>query len=83
MRGYPRNIWTEKHAYWIWTPVIATILSVLPNIPDVEPISRGGLVGALIYDVLLFEGDESWVNGTWGRVGGKEKHEKERVSGSV
>ncbi|KAL8283992.1 hypothetical protein RQP46_005105 [Phenoliferia psychrophenolica] len=26
VRGYPRNIWTDKSAYWIWTPIIATTL---------------------------------------------------------
>lgn len=34
---------------------------------------RGGLGGALVYDVFLYVGEDSWVNSSWGSKISDEK----------
>ncbi len=51
MYGYPKVIWTYRNCYWIYTPIIATIV--------------GALVGAFTYDLLIFSGKESPLNQPW------------------
>ncbi|KIK61299.1 hypothetical protein GYMLUDRAFT_243493 [Collybiopsis luxurians FD-317 M1] len=48
MVGYGKEVFTFRNQYWLWCPVIATIL--------------GAQAGAMFYDVLLFNGKESIVN---------------------
>ncbi|BEI81990.1 hypothetical protein CcaverHIS002_0211500 [Cutaneotrichosporon cavernicola] len=51
MFGYPKVIWTYRNCYWIYTPIIATIL--------------GSLIGAFSYDLFIFSGEESPINQPW------------------
>ncbi|KAH9993586.1 aquaporin-like protein, partial [Russula vinacea] len=48
MVGYGTQAFTFRHHYWIWGPVIAPCC--------------GGLVAALLYDLFIFRGPESFVN---------------------
>ncbi|KIK55578.1 hypothetical protein GYMLUDRAFT_248614 [Collybiopsis luxurians FD-317 M1] len=48
MVGYGSQVYTFRNQYWIWCPIIAPIL--------------GGLTGTLLYDSLIFDGEESLVN---------------------
>ncbi|KDQ62611.1 hypothetical protein JAAARDRAFT_466206 [Jaapia argillacea MUCL 33604] len=48
MVGYGGGVFTYRHQYWLWCPVIAPIL--------------GAQVGTLIYDAFIFTGAESIVN---------------------
>lgn len=53
MFGYPKEIWTTRHCYWIYVPIIATIC--------------GGILGGFVYDAFIFQGKESPLNKPWGR----------------
>jgi len=46
--GYGWDVWTHDRVYWFWGPVLSTVL--------------GGLLGTFLYDVLLYTGEDSWVN---------------------
>ncbi|KAL0946192.1 hypothetical protein HGRIS_012453 [Hohenbuehelia grisea] len=48
MVGYGSQVYTFRSHYWIWCPVAASF--------------AGGLVGALFYDLFLFNGEESIFN---------------------
>jgi len=48
MVGYGAQVFTFRHHYWIWGPIIASCC--------------GGLVACLLYDLLIFRGPESFVN---------------------
>ncbi|KAH9993589.1 aquaporin-like protein [Russula vinacea] len=48
MVGYGAQVFTFRHHYWIWGPVIGSCC--------------GGLVAALLYDLFIFRGPESFVN---------------------
>ncbi|KAF7796448.1 hypothetical protein EIP86_007625 [Pleurotus ostreatoroseus] len=48
MVGYGGAVFSFRNQYWLWAPVIATIL--------------GGLAGTLIYDLCFFTGAESIIN---------------------
>ncbi|KAJ7701742.1 aquaporin-like protein [Mycena rosella] len=48
MVGYGSQVYTFRSQYWLWCPVIATIL--------------GGQAGTLFYDIFLFNGPESRIN---------------------
>ncbi|RPD62715.1 aquaporin [Lentinus tigrinus ALCF2SS1-7] len=48
MVGYGGQVFSFRHQYWLWCPVIAPIV--------------GALVGTFIYDALFFTGSESIVN---------------------
>ncbi|KAH9977043.1 aquaporin [Lactifluus volemus] len=48
MVGYGAQVFTFRHHYWIWGPVIASCC--------------GGLVAGLLYDLFLYRGPESFVN---------------------
>ncbi|EPQ26007.1 uncharacterized protein PFL1_06461 [Pseudozyma flocculosa PF-1] len=50
--GYPSEIlWTFDAWYWLWVPTLATIV--------------GALIGAFIYDGLMYTGGESPLNAKW------------------
>jgi aquaglyceroporin related protein len=53
MYGYPSSIWTYRHCYWIWTPIIACAV--------------GGVFGGFVYDLFLYQGKDSPLNKPWGR----------------
>ncbi|KAK5686004.1 hypothetical protein LTS10_002117 [Elasticomyces elasticus] len=46
--GYPRNLFTAYHNWWIWGPWGADV--------------TGALMGGFIYDIFIFPGSESPVN---------------------
>ncbi|KAF8998104.1 aquaporin-like protein [Cyathus striatus] len=48
MVGYGGQVFSTRHQYWIWTPIIATIL--------------GALAGTTVYDLFLYNGHESLAN---------------------
>ncbi|KIK66866.1 hypothetical protein GYMLUDRAFT_239088 [Collybiopsis luxurians FD-317 M1] len=48
MAGYGKEVFTFRNQYWLWCPIIATIL--------------GAQAGAMFYDVLLYNGKDSIVN---------------------
>ncbi|KAE9395432.1 putative aquaporin 4 [Gymnopus androsaceus JB14] len=48
MVGYGSQVYTFRNQYWIWCPILAPIL--------------GGLTGTMLYDTLIFIGEESLVN---------------------
>jgi aquaglyceroporin related protein len=48
MVGYGRAVFDFRNQYWLWCPLIGTTL--------------GALFGTLIYDVLIYTGDDSIVN---------------------
>jgi len=48
MIGCGSSVFTYRHQYWLWCPIIAPII--------------GAQAGAMFYDVLLFNGKESIVN---------------------
>ncbi|KAJ7481632.1 putative aquaporin 4 [Mycena latifolia] len=48
MVGYGSQVYTFRNQYWLWCPVIATIL--------------GAQAGTLFYDIFLFNGPESRIN---------------------
>jgi len=45
---YGREVWSYRHQYWLWTPILGPIC--------------GGLTGAGLYDLLVFTGPESRIN---------------------
>jgi len=57
--GYPHQIWTNRHHYWVYTPIVGTIF--------------GGLVGGFWYDFFLYQGEESPLNKPWPCFGRKKK----------
>ncbi|CCL98851.1 uncharacterized protein FIBRA_00857 [Fibroporia radiculosa] len=48
MVGYGKAVFTFRHQYWLWCPVIAPIV--------------GGLIAALVYDIFIYVGGESPLN---------------------
>ncbi|KAI0255187.1 aquaporin [Lactifluus subvellereus] len=48
MVGYGTQVFTFRHHYWIWGPIIGSCC--------------GGLVAGLVYDLLIFRGPESFIN---------------------
>ncbi|KAI0277765.1 aquaporin [Russula aff. rugulosa BPL654] len=48
MVGYGAQVFTFRHHYWIWGPIIGSCC--------------GGLVAALLYDLFIFRGPESFIN---------------------
>ncbi|KAI0042138.1 aquaporin [Auriscalpium vulgare] len=48
MVGYGRQVFNFRDQYWIWTPILGSL--------------SGGLVACFVYDVLIFTGDESYIN---------------------
>ncbi|PCH39901.1 aquaporin [Wolfiporia cocos MD-104 SS10] len=48
MVGYGKAVFTYRHQYWLWCPIIGPIV--------------GAIVGVLIYDLFIFRGKESVVN---------------------
>ncbi|KAK3642105.1 hypothetical protein LTR56_010976 [Elasticomyces elasticus] len=46
--GYPRNLFTAYHNWWIWGPWGADV--------------TGAIMGGFIYDIFIFPGSESPVN---------------------
>jgi aquaglyceroporin related protein len=48
MVGYGSQVFTFRHHYWIWGPIIASCC--------------GGLVAGLLYDLFLYRGPESFIN---------------------
>ncbi|GLB38207.1 putative MIP aquaporin (TC 1.A.8) family protein [Lyophyllum shimeji] len=48
MVGYGKAVFTYRHQYWLWCPIMAPIL--------------GGLAGGAFYDAFLFTGQESIFN---------------------
>ncbi|ETW81616.1 aquaporin [Heterobasidion irregulare TC 32-1] len=48
MVGYGREVFNFRDQYWLWCPILGPI--------------AGGLVGAFVYDALIFLGDESILN---------------------
>ncbi|KAF7292860.1 putative aquaporin 4 [Mycena indigotica] len=48
MVGYGSAVYSFRNQYWLWCPIIATIL--------------GAQAGALYYDIFLFNGPESRIN---------------------
>lgn len=53
MFGYPSKIWTYRHCYWIYTAILAPIV--------------GGVLGSFLYDLTLYQGEDSPLNQPWGR----------------
>jgi aquaglyceroporin related protein len=48
MVGYGKEVFTFRNQYWLWCPVIAPIM--------------GALFGSLVYDTMLYTGDDSIIN---------------------
>ncbi|KDR82496.1 hypothetical protein GALMADRAFT_57615 [Galerina marginata CBS 339.88] len=48
MVGYGREVFDFRNQYWLWCPVLAPIL--------------GALFGSLVYDTMLYTGDDSIIN---------------------
>ncbi|TFY80758.1 hypothetical protein EWM64_g3254 [Hericium alpestre] len=48
MMGYGKAVFDFRSQYWLWCPILASI--------------SGGLVGAFVYDALIFTGSESILN---------------------
>ncbi|KAH9969567.1 aquaporin [Russula dissimulans] len=48
MVGYGSEVFTYRHGYWIWSPILGSIC--------------GGLVASLLYDVFIYTGPESFIN---------------------
>jgi hypothetical protein len=48
MVGYGSEVWTYRAQYWLWCPILGSIV--------------GALLGTGVYDLLIFEGKESIVN---------------------
>ncbi|KAA1469627.1 aquaporin [Dentipellis sp. KUC8613] len=48
MMGYGKEVFTFRRQYWLWCPILGSV--------------AGGLVGAFVYDALIFTGDESILN---------------------
>jgi aquaglyceroporin related protein len=48
MVGYGRKVFDYRSQYWIWSPLLGSVC--------------GGLTAALIYDVLIYRGPESFLN---------------------
>jgi hypothetical protein len=48
MVGYGTEVWNYRNQYWLWCPILAPIC--------------GALAGVGVYDLLIFEGEESIVN---------------------
>lgn len=65
MFGFPSTIWTYKHCYWIYTPIVATIC--------------GALVGGFVYDLFIFSGPQSPLNRPLGRRRKGEKGQIQNV----
>ncbi|KAF9451188.1 aquaporin [Macrolepiota fuliginosa MF-IS2] len=52
MVGYGKQVFTMRHQYWVWCPIMATIL--------------GAQVATLIYDLFIYPGTDSLVFKTLG-----------------
>jgi len=48
MVGYGRQVFDYRSQYWIWSPLLGSI--------------SGGMVAALVYDVFIYRGPESFIN---------------------
>lgn len=48
MVGYGSQVFTFRHNYWIWGPIIASCC--------------GGLVAGLLYDLFIYRGSDSFIN---------------------
>ncbi|KAN0131783.1 aquaporin [Lactarius tabidus] len=48
MVGYGSQVFTFRHHYWIWGPIIASCC--------------GGLVAGLLYDLFIYRGPDSFIN---------------------
>jgi hypothetical protein len=48
MVGYGPDVWNYRSQYWLWCPILGSI--------------AGGMAGTAVYDLLIFEGEESIVN---------------------
>ncbi|THH09291.1 hypothetical protein EW146_g8723 [Bondarzewia mesenterica] len=48
MVGYGREVFNYRSQYWLWSPILGSI--------------AGALVASLVYDTLIFVGDESIIN---------------------
>jgi len=48
MVGYGSQVFTFRHNYWIWGPIIAACC--------------GGLVAGLLYDLFIYRGPDSFIN---------------------
>ncbi|KAF8337482.1 aquaporin-like protein [Cantharellus anzutake] len=44
----PQILWNYRHQYWFWVPTLGPVC--------------GGIIGGIIYDALIFTGDESIFN---------------------
>ncbi|KAK9898544.1 aquaporin [Cystobasidium minutum MCA 4210] len=49
--GYGKDVWDFRNQYWLWVTWCATI--------------SGGLMGCVIYDMLIYTGSESPINMKW------------------
>lgn len=63
--GFPRQIWTYRNCYWIYVPIVATML--------------GGVIGGFVYDLFIFDGKESPLNRSWGKKKRSEKQDMVNV----
>ncbi|KAI0050271.1 aquaporin [Auriscalpium vulgare] len=48
MVGYGHQVFNYRSQYWLWTPILGSF--------------AGALVAPLVYDVFIFNGDESFIN---------------------
>jgi aquaglyceroporin related protein len=48
MVGYGPDVWNYRSQYWLWCPILGSI--------------AGGMAGTAVYDLLIFEGEESIMN---------------------
>lgn len=73
MVGYGKELWTHNSYWWIYGPQVGCF--------------TGGLIGALLYDLAIFTGEESPINYTWqgwkqstpARVGSRLLNSAERL----
>jgi len=54
MVGYGSQVFTFRHHYWIWGPIIGSCC--------------GGLVAGLLYDLFIYRGPESFINYSHGNA---------------
>ncbi|KAF9496527.1 aquaporin [Pleurotus eryngii] len=51
MAGYGKTVFTFRHQYWLWCPIMGPIV--------------GAQLGTIFYDLFIFQGKESLINNTY------------------
>ncbi|KAL6308352.1 aquaporin [Sparassis latifolia] len=69
MVGYGKEVFTFRHQYWLWCPIIGPIV--------------GALVGVFIYDMLIYTGSDSILSRTYKAAAVREAAAEDEPEGPI